>query len=99
MSRLSIRIPHFNRPAFHSGERYRWRGANYWFAESIPPGYISRHVRLPQNHKLLAFLPLVFVIGTEGFAMFAPYVLLLLAVAHFARRLKQAPPAAAPIAV
>ena len=47
-------------------------------------------MRLPQNHKLLAFLPLVFVIGTEGFAMFAPYVMLLLTVAHIARRLKPA---------
>jgi hypothetical protein len=51
-------------------------------------GYIWPQVRLPQNHKLLAFLPLVFVIGTEGFAMFAPYVVFLLAVAHLARRLK-----------
>ena len=62
-------------------------------------GYISRQVRLPQNHKLLAFLPLVFVIGTEGFAMFAPYVMLLLSVAHIARRLKQATPAAISIPV
>jgi hypothetical protein len=50
-------------------------------------------VRLPQNYKLLAFLPLVFVIGTEGFAMFAPYVILLLSVAHIARRLKHSTPA------
>jgi hypothetical protein len=53
-------------------------------------GYISPQVRLPQNHKLLAFLPLVFVIGTEGFAMFAPYVVFVLAVAHLARRLRLA---------
>jgi hypothetical protein len=52
-------------------------------------------VRLPQNHKLFAFLPLVFVIGTEGFAMFAPYVILLLALAHIARRLKPEPTPAA----
>ena len=45
-------------------------------------------VPLPQNHKLLAFFPLVFIIGTEGFAMFAPYVVLLLSLAHVARRLK-----------
>ena len=50
-------------------------------------------MRLPQNHKLFAFLPLVFVIGTEGFAMFAPYVMLLLALAHVARRLKPVPAA------
>jgi hypothetical protein len=56
-------------------------------------------VRLPQNHKLLAFLPLVFLIGTEGFAMFAPYVMLLLSVAHIARRLKQTTPAAISIPV
>ena len=47
-------------------------------------------MRLPQNHKLLAFLPLVFVIGTEGFAMFAPYVVFVLGVAHLTRRLKPA---------
>jgi hypothetical protein len=56
-------------------------------------------VRLPQNHKLLAFLPLVFVIGTEGFAMFAPYVMLLLSVAHLARRLKSAETTVAPVPV
>ena len=50
-------------------------------------------MRLPQNHKLLAFLPLVFVIGSEGFAMFAPYVVFLLSVAHVTRRLKSAPDA------
>ena len=61
-------------------------------------GYISQQVRLPQNHKLFAFLPLVFVIGTEGFAMFAPYVIMLLALAHFARWLKAAPtPAPIPV--
>ena len=54
-------------------------------------------MRLPQNHKLLAFLPLVFLIGSEGFAMFAPYVMLLLSVAHLARRLKQTAPAAVSI--
>ena len=52
-------------------------------------------VLLPQNHKLLAFFPLVFVIGTEGFAMFAPYVVLLLSLAHVARRLKPQPAAVA----
>ena len=59
----------------------------------------STHVPLPQNYKLLAFLPLVFVIGTEGFAMFAPYVILLLSVAHIARRLKQTTPAAVSLPV
>jgi hypothetical protein len=58
-------------------------------------GYISPQVRLPQNHKLLAFLPLVFVIGTEGFAMFAPYVVFVLAVAQLTRWLKPAAAAAA----
>jgi len=48
-------------------------------------------VRLPQNHKLFAFLPLVFVIGSEGFALFAPYVMFLLTLAYIARRLKPAP--------
>ena len=62
-------------------------------------GYISRRMRLPQNQKLLAFLPLVFLIGTEGFAMFAPYVMFLLTLAHVARRLKAAPPDVAAHAV
>jgi hypothetical protein len=62
-------------------------------------GYIPLDVRLPQNHKLLTFLPLVFVIGTEGFAMFAPYVVFLLSVAHVARRLKPAETTALPIPV
>lgn len=48
-------------------------------------------MRFPQNNKLLAFLPLVFIIGSEGFAMFAPYVMLLLTLAHVARRLKGEP--------
>jgi hypothetical protein len=52
-------------------------------------------VLLPQNHKLLAFFPLVFIIGTEGFAMFAPYVVMLLTLAHVARRLKPATDAVA----
>ena len=57
-------------------------------------------MRLPQNHKLLAFLPLVFVIGSEGFAMFAPYVVFLLSLAHITRRPKPIPataPAVAPV--
>jgi hypothetical protein len=52
-------------------------------------------VLVPQNHKLLAFFPLVFIIGSEGFAMFAPYVVFILAVAHVTRRLKPAPAPAA----
>ena len=68
-------------------------------ASTEPRVTFGGHVRLPQNHKLLAFLPLVFVIGTEGFAMFAPYVMLLLSVAHIARRLKQTTPAAISIPV
>ena len=46
---------------------------------------------VPQNHKLLAFFPLVFLIGSEGFAMFAPYVIFVLAVAYVTRRLKPTP--------
>ena len=61
--------------------------------------YISRQVRLPQNHKLLAFLPLVFVIGTEGFAMFAPYVVFVLTVAQLTRWLKPVENSAPPQAV
>jgi hypothetical protein len=61
--------------------------------------YISTQVRLPQNHKLLAFLPLVFVIGTEGFAMFAPYVVFVLTVAQLTRWLKPAENSTPPQAV
>ena len=49
-------------------------------------------MRLPQNYKLLAFLPPVFIIGGEGFAMFAPYVVFVLTVAYVTRRLKPPQP-------
>jgi hypothetical protein len=45
-------------------------------------------MRFPQNPKPMAFLPLVFLTGTEGFAMFAPYVMLLLAFAYLVRRIR-----------
>jgi hypothetical protein len=73
------------------------RDPNQLFRRLPFAGYISPQVRLPQNHKLLAFLPLVFVIGTEGFAIFAPYVVFVLVVAHLTRWLK--PAAAAPAAI
>ena len=56
-------------------------------------------MRLPQNHRMLSFLPLVFIIGGEGFAMFAPYVVLMLSLAYLARRLKPVTPTPAPIPV
>ena len=56
-------------------------------------------MRLPQNHKMLNFLPLVFLIGGEGFAMFAPYVVLMLSAAYVVRRVKSAAPQPQPATV
>jgi hypothetical protein len=36
--------------------------------------------------KLLRFLPITFFAGTHGFALFAPYLALMLAATHFIRR-------------
>ncbi len=36
--------------------------------------------------KSLIFLPIAFLAGADGFAIFAPYVALLLAAAHYIRR-------------
>ena len=47
--------------------------------------------------RALRFLPLVFVLGAEGFTMFAPYVVMLLTVAYVVRVFRPEP-AAAPIA-
>ena len=35
---------------------------------------------------MLRFLPLAYLAGVHGFALFAPYLALFLAVAHFLRR-------------
>ena len=74
----------------------RCRGREETFCNGRGRGTFRATVFFPQNHKLLAFFPLVFVIGTEGFAMFAPYVMLLLSLAYASRRLKPAP---APISI
>ena len=71
----------------------RCRGGKERFCDGRPRGTFATTVLFPQNYKLLAFFPLVFVIGTEGFAMFAPYVVLLLSLAYASRRLKPAPAA------
>ena len=42
--------------------------------------------------RTVRFLPLVFLVGIDGFAMFAPYVVLLLSAAYAARRLRPAEP-------
>ncbi len=47
-------------------------------------------MRLPAP-QMLRFLPLVFLTGIDGFAMFAPYVMLLLTFAYVARRLRPQP--------
>ena len=49
--------------------------------------------------KSVRFLPLVFLVGIDGFAMFAPYVILLLTAAYVARRVRpvQAEPMLIPV--
>jgi hypothetical protein len=42
--------------------------------------------------RVLRFLPLVFLVGIDGFAMFAPYVLLVLIMAYGLRRLRSVEP-------
>ena len=50
----------------------------------------SASMRWPSLHSL-RFLPLVFVMGIDGFAMFAPYVIGVLALAYAVRQLRSAP--------
>jgi hypothetical protein len=38
--------------------------------------------------RAIRFLPLVFVVGIDGFAMFAPYVLLVLTLAYLVSRFR-----------
>jgi len=38
--------------------------------------------------KLMMFLPFTFLAGVQGFIMFAPYVVVFMAAAHVARRLR-----------
>ena len=40
--------------------------------------------------RSLRFLPLVFLVGIDGFVMFAPYVVALLSTAYAVRRLRAA---------
>jgi hypothetical protein len=41
--------------------------------------------------RTLRFLPLVFVVGIDGFAMFAPYLLAVLVIGYGLRKLRSAP--------
>ncbi len=41
-----------------------------------------------QSMRSIRFLPLVFIIGIDGFAMFAPYVIALFAVGYAVRVLR-----------
>ena len=41
--------------------------------------------------RCVRFLPLVFLVGIEGFVLFTPYVVTLLTVAYIARCLRTAP--------
>lgn len=43
--------------------------------------------------RSLRYLPFAFLAGVHGFALFAPYVAVLLTAAHFLRRRKAAVPA------
>jgi hypothetical protein len=45
--------------------------------------------------RAIRFLPLVFVVGIDGFAMFAPYVLLVLTLAYLVSRVRSLTPATA----
>jgi hypothetical protein len=49
--------------------------------------------------RTVRFLPVVFLVGIDGFAMFAPYVCLLLSAAYVVRRMKptDATPALVPV--
>jgi len=41
--------------------------------------------------RSIRFLPLVFLIGIDGFILFAPYVMLILSAAYCVRRLRAEP--------
>jgi hypothetical protein len=47
-------------------------------------------MRLPALH-VIRFLPVVFVTGIDGFAMFAPYIVGLLGVTYVIKRLRSEP--------
>jgi hypothetical protein len=49
------------------------------------------HVIQSLSMRAIRFLPLVFVVGIDGFVMFAPYVLLLFVISHSVRFLKPQP--------
>ncbi len=46
--------------------------------------------------RAIRFLPLVFIVGIDGFAMFAPYVVLVLTLGYVASRLRSVQPAPLP---
>jgi hypothetical protein len=41
--------------------------------------------------RSIRFLPLVFLVGIDGFVLFAPYVMLLLSVAYIVRQVRPQP--------
>jgi hypothetical protein len=51
-----------------------------------PPDLVKLHAM-----RALLFFPFTFVAGLEGFGMFVPYLLAVLAVLHVARRLAERP--------
>jgi hypothetical protein len=48
-------------------------------------------MRLP-SLKILRLLPLVALVGVDGFVLFAPYLILMLSVAYVVKQLKSAVP-------
>jgi hypothetical protein len=46
------------------------------------------------KYRALRFLPLAFLAGTHGFALFAPYVAVVLTALHLVQRHRRARPAA-----
>ena len=49
--------------------------------------------------RTIRFLPLVFLIGIDGFAMFAPYVTVVLAISYIVARLRSEEVAEEPLPV
>lgn len=51
-------------------------------------GKDHRLVYTPRDMRLLCFLPLTFIAGVQGFAIFAPYLCVFLTAAHVVKRMR-----------
>jgi hypothetical protein len=49
--------------------------------------------------KALRFLPLVYIVGIDGFVFFAPYILLILTIAWTLRMMRRVEPQPVPVRV